>query len=652
MSSAYRYLLAGLLGALASPLAWAGPPGPSGWRPPPDEPVLQPQRTVVSHRWTSIGNLGLNITNLGYVGNLLNPAAPGPSCEYPLHGNVEHLFVGGLWIGGVDSEGNKRVSAGAEDTAAGQLSPKREYGPRVEDGMVQLSSNPLSPYFDLDALADEQYVFRFDDLNAPTNQTTDPHAPLGLEVHATALAYAPGYADDFVILKYDIVNISDQEITDVYLGWYSELTVGNTTITIPGDATNGWRFVDDYKGVILPGSVPGDPDIHAMYARDDDGENGLAVSWMGVRLLGTSHPTDVFSFRKWQFSTSALGSDALKYDLMKSGQIDVGQGESISGQPIDFDPPNNWVQVMAVGPWPLFAPGDTIGFTVAYVAGLDSVQMVQNSQVAQSTFNAGFKLAAGPPSPRLNVSTANHSVLLRWKPGLELPPDQYDPVLASPEYHRNEFTRELDFQGYRIYRLRADSPSGDPREQASLIAEFDVPDTIGFNTGLPPLNPQGEREFVDTGVLDGYKYTYSVTSFAARNAQLGLPELESGFNENSIEVIPGSAAGDGGVSPPVGVYPNPYRAAGDFDRRLPGGEPAELGRKIYFTNVPADARIEVFNLSGSLIDRFEHHDAASGQVAWDMLSEATRAIAPGLYVYVVEDLRSGEMQRGKLVILK
>jgi hypothetical protein len=290
--------------------------------------------------------------------------------------------------------------------------------------------------------------------------------------------------------------------------------------------------------------------------------------------------------------------------------------------------------------------------TLAFVGGLDSVQMVQNSQVAQSTFNAGFKLAAGPPSPRLIVSTSEHSVLLRWKPGLELPPDQYDPVVASPEYHRNEFTRELDFQGYRIYRLRADSPSGDPREQASLIAEFDVVDTVGFNIGMPPLNAQGEREFVDTGVLNGFKYLYSVTSFAARNPQLGLPELESGFNENSIEVIPGSAAGAGASSPPVGVYPNPYRAAGEFDRRLPGGEPAELGRKIYFTNVPADARIEVFNLSGSLIDRFEHHDAASGQVAWDMLSEATRAIAPGLYVYVVEDLSSGEMQRGKLVILK
>ena len=34
------------------------------------------------------------------------------------------------------------------------------------------------------------------------------------------------------------------------------------------------------------------------------------------------------------------------------------------------------------------------------------------------------------------------------------------------------------------------------------------------------------------------------------------------------------------------------------------------------------------------------------------MSEETRAIAPGLYVYAVENLETGDIQRGKLVILK
>jgi hypothetical protein len=100
------------------------------------------------------------------------------------------------------------------------------------------------------------------------------------------------------------------------------------------------------------------------------------------------------------------------------------------------------------------------------------------------------------------------------------------------------------------------------------------------------------------------------------------------------------------------VYPNPYRGSALFDARRPGGEPAELGRKIYFTNVPAHAIISIYNVSGTLVDQLQRDDDSTGQVAWDMLSEYTRALAPGLYVYAVENLDNGEIQRGKLVIIK
>ena len=102
----------------------------------------------------------------------------------------------------------------------------------------------------------------------------------------------------------------------------------------------------------------------------------------------------------------------------------------------------------------------------------------------------------------------------------------------------------------------------------------------------------------------------------------------------------------------MGVYPNPYRAASAFDDRFASGEPKELGRQIYFTNVPAESTIEIFSVSGALVDRLSHDDPTTGQVAWDMLSANTRALAPGLYVYVVRHRPTGETQRGKLVILK
>ena len=99
----------------------------------------------------------------------------------------------------------------------------------------------------------------------------------------------------------------------------------------------------------------------------------------------------------------------------------------------------------------------------------------------------------------------------------------------------------------------------------------------------------------------------------------------------------------------MGVYPNPYRAASMFDNR--SGE-RELGRKIWFTGLPARCPIQVFTLVGDLVRTLEHDDPSQGQHAWDLLSEPDRAIASGLYIYVVEDLATGEIQRGKLVIIK
>lgn len=620
-------------------------------------PILQdPQKTVVVGRYTSIGNMGLGMTNLGWFGNLLNPTVNWPSCEYPLNSNVEHMFLGGIWVGGVSSEGQVLVSAGAEDTGSGQTNPKQEYGPRIEDTMVLLSSNPLSPNFTTAALADQHFEFSFDDYNGSGGgPVDDPHIPLGVRVHVKALAYAQPYADDFVILSFDVENISGREITDVFVGWYNELTVGNTTVTIPGGQPS-WNFYDDANGYLGPGDLPEDPTIRMMHCHDDDGEDGKAVSWVGVRLLGTDPPADTFSYRQWRFGTIPR-YDSDKYAFMASGRIDVG----ISEEGTNFGAVGNWVSMFAAGPWPVLYPDETVNLTLAFVAGLDSTSVVQNSRIAQATFDQGFQLPTGPPSPRLEVVTDDNAVILRWDPGTEPDEGGYDPVTASPEYHRSDFTNEYDFQGYRIYRIQADAIEGDPFEQASLLAEFDrtewpdgTPDDVGFNVGLPPLNAQGQREFVDRGVLNGFDYFYAVTSFASRNPRLNLPELESGFNENAVRIVPGSGPG-GGMEEgflPVGVYPNPYRAYSAFDQRVPGGQPAELGRNIYFTNVPANASVRVFNLSGTLIDRLEHHDASTGQVAWDMLSENTRAISPGLYVYVVEDLDTGRVQRGKLVILK
>ena len=628
-----------------------------------------------TNMYTNVGIIGLTVTNLGYVGNgLANPYQP--SCEYPLNSNVEHLFLGGIWVGAVTPDGTIHVSTGAQDAAnlvAGD--EVREFVDDPAEPVLVWSNSQNSDNFNAEALATQHIQVAFNDYALAESGN---HVPMGLKVVLRALAWGNPYADDFVILDYAVINISGNELREVYVGFWNDCTVGNTENTNPYDpqATTRWNYYDDANGGWGPPGygipqnyVPeGDDKIWMMYEHDADGDEGLATSWVGCRLLGTvpavqpaegGHPV---SYNGWQFrhvpaqddyyydENDLLQENLLpgKYQLMGNGRFTVGET-----QETDYTIPSDWVGMLSTGPFPYLAPNDTLHVTFAIACGPDSLGLLANSKVAQVAYDDGFAIPAGPPSPVLGFNFRDDTVILSWAPGDSLDtggdPLPTDSPLRSPEQHISTVTGRPDFQGYRIFRYQGKVISEDPYSIATLVAQFDRIDGIGFDTGLPPLNDQGRRECLDTGLLDGFPYWYSVVSFSAPDLEEGLPEYQSGFNENSQLVHPGPAPAGADNPRTIGVYPNPYRAASMFDNR--GGE-TELGRKIWFTGLPPRSKIQVFNLVGEVVKTLHHDDPASGQEPWDLLTDPVRAVASGLYVYVVEDLDTGEIQRGKLVIIK
>lgn len=93
------------------------------------------------------------------------------------------------------------------------------------------------------------------------------------------------------------------------------------------------------------------------------------------------------------------------------------------------------------------------------------------------------------------------------------------------------------------------------------------------------------------------------------------------------------------ISSPVGeeilVYPNPYRV--DY-----GGE-----KKIIFGNLPKEAIIRVYTISGGLVNTIEHKSGTRGSSKkWDIYG-----VDSGVYIYSVQT--PSEMKgKGKISILK
>ena len=168
--------------------------------------------------------------------------------------------------------------------------------------------------------------------------------------------------------------------------------------------------------------------------------------------------------------------------------------------------------------------------------------------------------------------------------------------------------------------------------------------------------------------MNGFQYIYSVTAFDKGDVTQNLGSLESSILGNSQRIIVGTPANDD-VNAEVGVYPNPYYGSAVWDG---SGNKKELLRKLYFYNLPSKCQISIWTLAGDLVDQFDHDAStyngsdlewfntysdgtqkfAGGEHAWDMITKNEQAIASGLYMFTVKDYNSGEVKKGKFVIVK
>ncbi|MCF7885376.1 MAG: hypothetical protein K9M80_02685 [Candidatus Marinimicrobia bacterium] len=113
----------------------------------------------------------------------------------------------------------------------------------------------------------------------------------------------------------------------------------------------------------------------------------------------------------------------------------------------------------------------------------------------------------------------------------------------------------------------------------------------------------------------------------------------------------------------IKVVPNPYVVTNLMEPSLMNPD-FNQRRKILFTHIPAKCTIQIYTITGILVDEikvnntsensegFEKNSQANGSVKWDVLTREGLEIAAGYYIYHVKSMITGKEKVGKFAIIK
>jgi hypothetical protein len=617
-------------------------------------------------KYTNVGNIGLTVSNFAVYGNglklLTQPGHP-PSCEYPLGSGIEHIFAGGLWVGGFkkdavnsNTKSGPFVTTGAVDVSSlsrgGGFEFTSDKGTKIVERSSLLDSRFYSPF----SISHQDFLMDYSDTNTSLEDGTIivDHVPLGIAVHEEDYAWNYPFADFFVIKNYTIKNVSNKVLDSVYVGMYQDAVVRNTKITT---TTNSAFFSHGGNGY--------DDSLKIDYAYDVDGDVGFTNSYVGFLYLGADpiipdHFIDEGSLGVdtipstsaviWQWNTGSITNffapqtDVDRYAKMQGWfQYPNRWGKGID--PNYFLAASNRSNMISHGYFKNIKPGDSINVAFAIVCadkfGNDPAALNTRLQRSILYSNADWALRAyfGNDRNRNGVIDSTEDIFGDGKihryilpapptvPVMKVVPEQNKATIywdKRAEASVDPISGKHDFAGYRIYRTQSGFDlSSTQNIIGSLVrlAQYDSAGSTGFNTGFKavelaqpvtfPNDPtQYYYKYEVPNLLDGWQYLFSVTAFDKGDPTNNLDPLESSFLANLKRILPGTLSSED-PNVKIGVYPNPYYGNAIWDGA------SERLRKINFYNLPSDCEITIYTLAGDVVKRILHNQNSNGQdIRW------------------------------------
>lgn len=167
----------------------------------------------------------------------------------------------------------------------------------------------------------------------------------------------------------------------------------------------------------------------------------------------------------------------------------------------------------------------------------------------------------------------------------------------------------------------------------------------------------------------GVEYYVALSAYDRGIPSHDLNALETGRDADANMQIffPGTLAKENLDN--VYVIPNPYLGRSKFDGRRENDSKGDKSRRLWFVNLPQRCVIRIYSLAGDLVQELHHNGAyqadiltvskaaaqgitASGMHGWDLLSRHRQIIAPGVYLFSVENKADSKRKVGKFVIVK
>lgn len=375
--------------------------------------------------WTQIqpNNLWAFLSNGGAFFESNTLAQPGIS--WVTQGNNSLVFTSGLWIAGVDKRDTARDVLGYYDDTNVQPGVITQ---TFSDTNVTSTFNPFDPRFEIAVVSDtstlsdtsyQRWVENAAVTGAPMNQDGTPKlfgkinaywvmndldttsrsgmVPMGVEVHCYVFGIdTVGALSDAIFVLMDVINRSFHTYDSTYLGWFSDIDIGNAFDDLPGCDTLlslGYMYnggdTDYYYGRVAPACgfvILAGPSKTAAnssmtsFNKNDDGSLVWELYPQGAVPTFSQQILDVLAGRHHD------GSPFINPDDSSHIITYVDPGDPVTGKgwiaTLDQPPADNRF-LQGSGPF-TFVPGDTEKFVVAFIAARDTSRLSSITKLKES----------------------------------------------------------------------------------------------------------------------------------------------------------------------------------------------------------------------------------------------------------------------------